>query len=300
VIRLNMSDRHPVKILEAIKIGRLDVLQRILVHSDAEVNRVDSFGRTILHYSAKDGYLGIVIWLVEHCRADGGLRCKNGLTALLYAAAYGHLSVMQWLLEHGSVVTEKCTRGITAVLRAASNRNPTMIHWLLQYGGANIHDIDHAGVSLWERIRQGLLQMSDTCSNVLEWKSLLKFMLARETPPMSFSWYVLGCKPFSSLIMLGGEIRLRFPTNSLWRAQREAQRNATLMASDCGQLLPPQGVLSLVRSYVELKEEELWDILEQELAYAIAHNTPPAYLPLSFWHLLCDGRSKSAPLVRLE
>ena len=93
-------------------------------------NERDSYGATPIHYSARNGQLDCLKWLVKHSGISPRAAAKNGTTAAHDAAAMGHLTCLQFLLDE-----TRCSA------QDRTNEGATVLHMACRFG--------HVGVTRW-------------------------------------------------------------------------------------------------------------------------------------------------------
>ncbi|XP_051964960.1 cyclin-dependent kinase 4 inhibitor C-like [Xyrauchen texanus] len=81
---------------DAARDGYLDTLQ-VLVMNGADVNLLDSKGNLPLHLAAQEGHLGVVQYLVSHCKAQPFLPNSKGCTPRDLALMHKNHSTVEWL-----------------------------------------------------------------------------------------------------------------------------------------------------------------------------------------------------------
>jgi ankyrin repeat protein len=86
-----------------------------IIYCGAEVNSIDGFGLTALHYAAIYGRTDVVAILLE-AGADIDAPDPHGWTALHMAADSGHIDVVRLLIEEGA--------DLDAAVGEASARSP--------------------------------------------------------------------------------------------------------------------------------------------------------------------------------
>lgn len=83
--------------------NRCEQARELIAHG-ADVNYVDSFGMTALHYAASIDYGGTeMVELLLKSGADTKMRTKEGFTALGFAKKYGHIGIRRVLERAGAV-----------------------------------------------------------------------------------------------------------------------------------------------------------------------------------------------------
>jgi ankyrin repeat protein len=106
----------------------------------------DSSGKSVIHYAALAGHLGMLQWLLKEKWGNPYAKDNMGRTALHYAALTGHLDIVQCLLEMGVAnLSEKTAGGNSALCLAVQQGHFETVQWLVEKGGANINEKDHSG-----------------------------------------------------------------------------------------------------------------------------------------------------------
>jgi ankyrin repeat protein len=107
-----------------------------LIQRGSDVNAVNDFGRTPLHYACEESDLPAIRALIAH-GADINAIAQDNSTPLLYAAWSRHpnsLEAMKLLLAHGADVRAKNAYGITVLMRAAQSGNVEKVKLALSKG----------------------------------------------------------------------------------------------------------------------------------------------------------------------
>jgi len=73
----------------------------LLIQRGTEVDPCDKCGCTPLHWSSRDGHLGVSRVLLDH-DANVNARMQNYLTPMHLSAGNGHLEIVKLLLERGA------------------------------------------------------------------------------------------------------------------------------------------------------------------------------------------------------
>jgi ankyrin repeat protein len=120
----------------AVDQGRLEIIQLLLDHSEADVNKADNFGITPLHEAVNRGSKEIVQLLLNK-GADPKRANNGGLTPMHWAVDQGRLEIIQLLLDYSEADVYKADNfGITP-LHAAVRKGSKEIVQLLLKRGAN-------------------------------------------------------------------------------------------------------------------------------------------------------------------
>lgn len=112
-------------------------LLRLLILHYADVDQVDSFGRTALICAARSGQTEVVQTL-EEAGAELDLYQSDGATALLLAAEHGRTATVKALLKVGARVDPSSFSGFTPLMSAAQNGHAATVKTLLKHG-ADVH-----------------------------------------------------------------------------------------------------------------------------------------------------------------
>ncbi len=119
----------------------LDVV-KYLVSQGADINAMDTYGKTALMYAAQKGQLSIVKYLIAQ-GADVNHKDSNGATALTDAAQFGNLEVVKYLVSKGANVNDKRDNGQSALMEAVQSKNVELVKYLVSKG-ANINDKEYS------------------------------------------------------------------------------------------------------------------------------------------------------------
>ncbi|NLD92623.1 MAG: ankyrin repeat domain-containing protein [Fibrobacter sp.] len=113
-----------------------------IVNDGADINAIDSRGRTALFEAAWGGYNDIVKFLLDN-GANANLADSTGYTPVMRAAEEGHDSVVATLVQKGADVNvHGKVRGTTALMLAAEHGHCKTIEKLID-AGAKVNAIDH-------------------------------------------------------------------------------------------------------------------------------------------------------------
>jgi hypothetical protein len=116
------------------------------------------------------------------------------------------------------------------------------MQYLLEEGGADIHDVDKRGNTIWERMMgsNGLRE-----ANRMELTALLQVMVLRDDPPHKL--VALLSPEEAEVVQAGARLRAHIPA---YLVRRRAYVDA-----HCPLLLP---LCAIVHSYMKLTTEEVW------------------------------------------
>src|SRR5262249_30142134 len=114
----NVNARRPERGDTPLPFAATAAVASILIEAGAEVEGLDRWGRTLLHWAAQFGRADVVDLLL---RAGAGVDrpASDGATPLHWAAQEGHAGVVQLLLGAGAGVNRQDGDGHTPLHRAA-------------------------------------------------------------------------------------------------------------------------------------------------------------------------------------
>ena len=122
--------------------GHVDILRFLLEH-DADKEKADDEGQSLLYIASSNGHLEVTRYLVEQ-GADLEKAIGNGDTPLIIASCNGHLDVARYLLEQGADRDKVDHDGYTS-LHWAAIFNHLEISKLLMVYGADLNAKNHEG-----------------------------------------------------------------------------------------------------------------------------------------------------------
>jgi serine/threonine-protein phosphatase 6 regulatory ankyrin repeat subunit B len=129
---INSSGR--TALFEAAWGGHTDIV-KLLIEKGANVNSVDNAGYTAVMRAAEEGHDSTVKILLEK-GADVNIRGKvRGTTALMLASEQGHLKVIEILIEHGAKINAIDQYEETALARAYRTSQTKAAELLESNGG---------------------------------------------------------------------------------------------------------------------------------------------------------------------
>lgn len=109
----------------------IELVMRILEHTNGTRLRPNKDGDTALHRAAKLGQLEMVRLLIDRYCQEAN---KRGFTALHVAACHGRERVVEFLLQNGAEIDRRCLRGWTALFMAAGSGQYKVVSLLLRSG----------------------------------------------------------------------------------------------------------------------------------------------------------------------
>jgi len=92
---------------------------KILLESGVDAYKVDNDGCTPLYIASQKGYLKVVKYLVEECKAEVDKARETGESSLYVATQEGRFEVLKFLVEVGNAhVNKRDNRGSTPLFIA--------------------------------------------------------------------------------------------------------------------------------------------------------------------------------------
>ncbi|KAJ5618721.1 Mg2+ transporter protein CorA-like/Zinc transport protein ZntB [Penicillium herquei] len=117
-------------IMTAALHGHFEVFQ-YLVSKGADMTKLDTMERTLLHLAAEGGDLGIVKFIFDKQPALMEIENIDGDTALLNAADCGHLEIVQYLLNKGAEIRKTGHQDWNALRLAAKTGRIEVVKFLV-------------------------------------------------------------------------------------------------------------------------------------------------------------------------
>lgn len=139
---INQMDRYGrTAIHYAVENGNLSVVQ-LLISSGCNVNNTSTENMSALHLASRKGFEDIVSLLINSgARIDHINNTKS--TALHLAAVQGHWKVVQLLLQHGSNINSLDSNDRTPLMQAVSQHKIHSVEILVKNGAkVNIEDVN--------------------------------------------------------------------------------------------------------------------------------------------------------------
>ncbi|TMW69653.1 hypothetical protein Poli38472_001809 [Pythium oligandrum] len=173
----HIADMMTETILHAACRGSLEVVKR-MVGLGLDVNAVDDFGRSALHFAVKGKNLDIVEYLVKEHGQDVKAVGMNGITLLHTACEAGSLEIVKFLLERGLDVSTAAADGWTGFHYAIESGNLELAEYLLAADGTTSTEDDSDGqASLGDNVERKKMariasQLANTTAGTNEWSLL--------------------------------------------------------------------------------------------------------------------------------
>ena len=99
------------------RIGRLDVVSKLLTTPKIKINCQNIDDNTALIYASRHGYYGVVKKLLEH-KANCNIQGEKKMTALMWAARNRRVEIVKLLLDYNSYYHLKDIQSRTALMLA--------------------------------------------------------------------------------------------------------------------------------------------------------------------------------------
>jgi ankyrin repeat protein len=139
----NLASRSLSRLHKTVLGITLEPLNALLRSSRANINDVDSSGRSVLHWAAHMGDDDMLNAILR-CGADPNLRCIAGRTPLHYAARVGANKCVASLIDAGADLGLRDKQGETALHLAADCKRNEVMKLLLE-AGADLNKVNNLG-----------------------------------------------------------------------------------------------------------------------------------------------------------
>ncbi|MDG1437113.1 MAG: ankyrin repeat domain-containing protein [Rickettsiaceae bacterium] len=120
-----------MNLIESIKNKDIKKVQEILKDKAINVNEVDKYEFSALHYAVREGLLDVVDPLIEQ-GAEVNLKNKSGATPLIQAVMHNRIDIAAKLLGHQADPNISDNYGYNSAHTAACNANFKMLKLLLK------------------------------------------------------------------------------------------------------------------------------------------------------------------------
>ena len=127
-------------LFKAIRNNNIDLVEKLLIEHDDDVNAEDDDGNTPLHEAASNNNIEIAKLLIEH-GANVNAEADDCRTPLHEAASNNSTEMAKLLIEHGANLNAEADDRRTPLREAASNNNIEIAKLLIEHGANTIDDI---------------------------------------------------------------------------------------------------------------------------------------------------------------
>jgi len=106
-----------------------------------DVNDVDKFGRTALHFACMNNVPDVVVCLIKN-GASIDKADISGRTAFLYSCLSGNLNMARWLAQQGCSIHHISSSQNSALHMACAVGDIDIVKWLVENGVQSVHPND--------------------------------------------------------------------------------------------------------------------------------------------------------------
>lgn len=150
-LELHLSNQQPNKenvlLFESCKNGSLTgVNQALQMGANVNYFHKQDDHKSSLHIAAENGYLNIVIILIDKGANVNSIAATLQTTPIILASQNNHFKIVQYLVEHGAYIHSRNCYGNTALHEAALQANYEIVKYLLE-NNANINQQNKKGSS---------------------------------------------------------------------------------------------------------------------------------------------------------
>ena len=117
--QLSLNNQEQISLLKAAESGDLEMIS-LLINSNAEVNMIDSKGRTPLHLATEKSHLEIISMLVLY-GADTDIADNKGVTPLYMAVQQNNSEIVSALIDANAEIDKSNNQGLSPLFVAAQN-----------------------------------------------------------------------------------------------------------------------------------------------------------------------------------
>lgn len=111
----------------------LRIVKMLVLHGKANVDAIDNYGRTPLHYACRCGNYALAEYLIRSGTTNANTKTYNGLSALHFASQHGYSSIVECLIRFGDAnVNAAANNGMTALHFASVSGRSKIVRFLIE------------------------------------------------------------------------------------------------------------------------------------------------------------------------
>jgi len=107
---------------------------KLLIKFGAVVNMGNGKNQTPVYVACQKGYMAVVKYLIEDCKADYNLTADRGDHPIHIASRHGHLDIVEYLLSKGVDINCHNINGWTSLHNASYHGCVSVVDLLLEHG----------------------------------------------------------------------------------------------------------------------------------------------------------------------